>query len=80
MDPNCRYGQDFAIHLAASSGILELVSWIVDKGADIWVTNGDRETARDVAHRKGYRDIVRYLEKKSVYYEEVFASSEDTFT
>tara|TARA_Y100000114_G_C11697274_1_gene296639 strand:- start:377 stop:589 length:213 start_codon:yes stop_codon:yes gene_type:complete len=67
MNPNAVFEDgNRAIHVAAASGILPIVQWLVENGADIFTTNSMNELPRDVAERRGNKDIVRYLEKKSV--------------
>ena len=40
MNPNLLYANgDYAIHIAVQTGIIQLVGWLVEKGADIWVSN-----------------------------------------
>tara|TARA_B100000035_G_scaffold149651_1_gene127534 strand:- start:203 stop:466 length:264 start_codon:yes stop_codon:yes gene_type:complete len=75
MDPNVLFEDgNRAIHIAAASGILPLVQWLVENGADIWLTNTMNESPRDIAEKRGYRQIVRYLEKKSIDYDALFAN------
>ena len=67
MNPNLHYANgDYAIHIAVQTGIIQLVGWLVEKGADIWVSNAQNESPMDVARRCGYTRILRYLEKNSV--------------
>ena len=66
MNPNTVYADgDWAIHIAASTGILELVVYLADKGADIWVLNALNQSPMDVAYACGHRHVVRYLQKKT---------------
>ena len=66
MNPNVLYANsERPIHIAASTGILELVIDLVEKGAYMWVFNAHGQSPMDVAHSCGHRNVVRYLQKKT---------------
>ena len=68
MNPNTVYdGGNHALHIAASTGILALVTWLVDKGANIWVLNHNDQSPMDVAYAHGRKNVVRFLQKKAAY-------------
>ena len=66
MNPNVVYANgERPLHIAASTGILELVIHLVENGADIWVINALGQSPMDVAYACGHRNVVRYLQKKT---------------
>ncbi len=68
MNPNVIYANgERPLHIAASTGILELVVHLVEKGADIWVINALGQSPMDVAYSRGHRNVVRYLQKKTAF-------------
>lgn len=52
------------LHLAAQNDHLEVVKYLVDKGADIHAKNIKRQVPLDCAKEKGYKEIVEYLMDK----------------
>tara|TARA_B100000900_G_scaffold61969_1_gene47423 strand:+ start:753 stop:983 length:231 start_codon:yes stop_codon:yes gene_type:complete len=63
MDPNVTddYGNT-PLHLAAESGIFEIVRWLCEKRrAAITVVNNDGETPLSIASSLRYEEIANYL-------------------
>ena len=54
-------GVERAIVAAAESGNAEIVDLLINKGADVNLTDGDGRTALDVATQKGFKNIVTLL-------------------
>ena len=66
MNPNTIYeGGNYALHIAASTGILPLVEWLIRKGADVWVFNHAGESPMDIAYAYKHKNICRFLQKKA---------------
>ena len=53
------------LHLAISSNNVDAVRWLLDiKGINVKLANGDGLTARDLARKKGYKQILELLDVK----------------
>lgn len=57
--------KESALHLAASKGHLELVKYLVDNGANLYLNNGTDMTPLHLAARDGQVHVVKYLLEKS---------------
>ena len=49
------------LHYAAANGHLEVVKYLVEKGADVKRANENGLTAEEWARQKGHLDVVEYL-------------------
>jgi len=58
------YDARTALHLAASSGHLDMVKYLVANGADVDLKDRFNNTPLDDAKREKFRDIVAFLEKR----------------
>lgn len=51
-----------ALHVAAWGGDLEVVKYLVGRGASVTATNNRGATAKDIASSRGHTAVVEYLE------------------
>ena len=56
-----------ALHLAASAGLLKCVELLIEKEADLYVTNKKEQTAADCAAACKFKTIATLLETKMVF-------------
>ena len=62
-DLNSLAGNDNTpLHMAANRGQLESTKILIQYGADKTIRNTQGETALDIAKKKGFKDIVKFLE------------------
>lgn len=71
MDLNYKFGiptrdQKTPLHLAADSGNLEAVKWLVEAGVSIFPKDRTGKTAEDYASQEGHRDIANYLHQQVI--------------
>ena len=55
---------DTPLHIASKNGHLEIVNFLVEKGAQIELTNHNNETPFYIANRENYKEIAKYLLEK----------------
>jgi len=50
-----------ALHLAAERGLLDLVKFLINNDADLYIKNIDGKTAYELAFEEGYHDVAEYI-------------------
>jgi ankyrin repeat protein len=69
---------DMAFDTAAETGQLEVASWLLDKGADLHITNSDGATALHHAAEGGKLEVVKWLvEEKGMDVTQTMGPTED---